>query len=180
MTPFSRMPAFDEDTGDLLVVIETPKGSRNKYGYEEELGAFKLNAVMPEGTSFPFDFGFVPSTVGEDGDPLDVLVLLDASVFPGCVLTARLVGVIEAEQRESDGKWVRNDRLVAAALKAHTNDHIHSLDDLRPGLIQEIEGFFEHYNRLRDKVFRPLGRNGPEQARKLVEQGMAAHTRKGR
>lgn len=91
------------------------------------------------------------------------------------MLTARLVGVIEAEQRESDGKWVRNDRLIAAALKAHTTIIIRGLDDLRPGLIQEIEGFFEHDNRLRDKGFRPLGRTAPERAHSLVEQGITAY-----
>src|SRR5215213_321261 len=106
----SELPTFDPKTGEVVVVAETPKGSRNKYSYDAGLGAFRLAAVLPEGTSFPFDFGFVPSTLGEDGDPLDVLVLLDTPVVAGCVLTARLIGVIEAEQRERGGERVRNDR----------------------------------------------------------------------
>ena len=101
------------DEGDLNVVIETPKGSRNKYNYDEKLGLFKLGGVLPSGASFPFDFGFVPSTVGGDGDPLDVLVLMDEPAFAGCLVSARLVGVIEAEQTERDGEvLVEDDRLL--------------------------------------------------------------------
>src|SRR5438874_10717279 len=75
----SHLPTFDPETGDLTVVIETPKGSLNKYDYDSNCGAFRFVAVLPAGMSFPFDFGFVPSSLADDGDPLDVLVLLDAS-----------------------------------------------------------------------------------------------------
>jgi inorganic pyrophosphatase len=73
-------------------VVETPKGSHNKLGFEPELGAFKLEGVLPESHSFPYDFGFVPSTKAADGDPLDMLLLLDAPTFSGCVVEARLIG----------------------------------------------------------------------------------------
>jgi inorganic pyrophosphatase len=175
----SRLPAFDPGTGEVTAVVETPKGSRNKYDYDEGHGVFRLAGVMPEGTAFPHDFGFIPSTLGEDGDPLDVLVLLDAPAAMGCVLGVRLVGVIEAEQRERDGEVVRNDRLLAVATHAHTHEHVHALADLRPRLLDEIEGFFAHYNRLRGKDFRPVGRGGPERARALLEQGVARY-REGR
>ena len=82
------------------VIIETPKGSRNKFKYDPDLRMFKLSKVLPEGMVFPYDFGFVPSTKGEDGDPVDVLVLADEPTFPGCLLECRLVGVLEAEQEE--------------------------------------------------------------------------------
>src|SRR5918912_4248095 len=95
------------DGGELNVIIETPKGSRNKFDYDEETGLFKIGGVLPAGASFPFDFGFVPSTVGGDGDPLDVLVLMDDPAFPGCLVAARLIGVIQAEQTEKDGKTER-------------------------------------------------------------------------
>ncbi|MBL6459387.1 inorganic diphosphatase [Belnapia sp. T6] len=156
-------------------MVETPKGSRNKYTYDEEHGIFRLGGVLPEGTSFPHDFGFIPSTLGEDGDPLDVLVLLDSPVPMGCVLGVRLVGVIEAQQRERDGAVMRNDRLLAVATHAHTHEHVHTLADLRPRLLEEIEGFFAHYNRLRGKEFRPVGRGGPDRARALLEQGIVRH-----
>lgn len=170
----SRLPVADPDTGDVTVVIETPKGSRNKYDFDEGCGAFRLAGVLPEGSVFPYDFGFFPSTLGEDGDPLDVLVLMDSPVPVGCVLTARLLGVIEARQRETSGEWTRNDRFVAVATHAHTHAHIGHLDQLRPGMLDEIEGFFAHYNRLKGKEFKPLGRSGPKQARTLLDKGAEA------
>ncbi|MBB2964510.1 inorganic diphosphatase [Methylobacterium sp. R2-1] len=143
--PLSRLPTFGED-GHVHVVVETPKGSPNKYAYADAFGAFLFKMVLPEATSFPYDFGMIPSTKGADGDPLDVLLLLDAPAFPGCLLEARLVGVIEAEQCERDGTWERNDRLVGVAVKARTHAHIHALDDLRPGMLDEVEAFFAHYS----------------------------------
>src|SRR5919199_1807176 len=108
-----HMSAFKDDE-ELNVIIETPKGSRNKFDYDEELGLFKLGGVLPAGASFPFDFGFLPATRGGDGDPLDVLVLMDEPAFAGCLVTVRLLGVIEAEQTEGDAT-TRNDRLIAVA-----------------------------------------------------------------
>src|SRR5215208_2924264 len=99
VTNLLNLEAFHDDD-ELNVVIETPKGSRNKYNYDEKLGLFRLGGVLTSGASFPFDFGFVPSTVGGDGDPLDVLVLMDEPAFAGCLVRTRLVGVIEAEQIE--------------------------------------------------------------------------------
>src|SRR5690349_9995417 len=98
----------------LHIVVETPKASRNKYAYDFRLGMLRLKKVLPVGLVFPFDFGAVPGTEGDDGDPLDVLVLMEEPVPPGCLVEAELVGVIEAEQSE-DGKTERNDRLVAIA-----------------------------------------------------------------
>ena len=88
------------DGGDVHVIVETPKGCANKLKYEPTFSAFTLAKVLPAGMVFPYDFGFVPGTVGDDGDPLDVLLLIDAPVFPGCVVDARLIGVVEAEQRK--------------------------------------------------------------------------------
>src|SRR6195952_3105533 len=110
MQSLARLPAFaDEKT--VNVVIETDKGSRNKYAFDPTMGVFVLKGVLPEGTSFPYDFGFIPSTKGGDGDPLDILVIMDAPAFTGCVITVKVVGAIEAEQTERDGVRVRNDRL---------------------------------------------------------------------
>src|SRR3954468_15152110 len=98
MLPLDQLAAFERD--ELIVIVETPKGSQNKYEYEPRSGSFILAGVLPAGAVFPFDFGFVPSTLGEDGDPLDVLLLMDAAAFSGCIVYARLIGVIEAEQTE--------------------------------------------------------------------------------
>src|SRR5436309_14730303 len=114
----SRLSAFDKEQ-NVQVVIETPKGSRNKYAWDAKLRLFQLKKVLPEGMAFPHDFGFIPSTEGEDGDPIDVLVLMDQPVFTGCLVKARLIGVIEGKQTER-GKSARNDRLLAVADCSHT------------------------------------------------------------
>lgn len=170
----SETATFDRETGDLRVVIETPKGSRNKYDYDPAYDCFELATVLPEGMSFPYDFGFVPSTLGDDGDPLDVLLLADAPGIPGCVMHARLIGAIEAEQKKKKKKWVRNDRLIAVATHAQNHDHARSLSNLRPHLVKEIEGFFVEYNALRDRKFKPIDVCGPKKAMALVERGMTA------
>lgn len=171
MSNLLKLPAFAAD-GEVHVVIETPKGSRNKYAYDEELGALQLKGVLPEGMSFPYDYGYVPSTRGEDSDPLDVLVLMDAPAFPGCVMTARIIGAIEAEQTERDGHRERNDRLIGVATHAHTHAHVTALSDLRLQMLDEIEAFFEHYNRLAGKAFCPVRRSDAKEALDLIESGM--------
>jgi inorganic pyrophosphatase len=170
------LDAFD-DEGDLNVVIETPKGSRNKYTYDKETGLFKLGGVLPSGASFPFDFGFVPSTLGGDGDPLDVLVLMDEPAFPGCLVHVRLVGVVEAEQTERGGETERNDRLIGVATESRLQRHVRALGSLSPDLLEEIEHFFISYNQVKGKEFKPLGRFGPQKALKLVEEGVKLYRR---
>ena len=165
----SDLPEQDRETGDILAIVETPKGSRNKYDYDPELMTFRLAGVLPAGSVFPFDFGFIPSTKADDGDPIDVMILMDESVPAGCAVSIRLLGAIEAEQREKDGKWERNDRLIAVATHAHIHKEAESLKELPSNLIPEVEAFFEQYNRLHGKDFRVVGRCGPKQARKLIE-----------
>jgi inorganic pyrophosphatase len=172
--PLSRLPIMDASTGDVNAVIETPKGSPNKYDYDEGCAGFRLAEVMPEGTTFLYDFGFVPSTLAEDGDPLDVLLFLDTPVVVGCVLTVRLIGVIEAKQRKKGDSWIRNDRILAVATHAHTHQHVQTLDDLRPGLVDEIEDFFRRYNEMKGTEFKPIDRGGPKKARKLLDKAAAA------
>src|SRR5262245_14937852 len=110
-----RLASFDRSGGALNVIIETPRGSRNKYAYDEESGLFRLIKLLPAGMAFPFDFGFVPSTQGGDGDPLDALVLSEETLFPGCLVRTRILGAIKAEQRKGK-KIERNDRLIAVPL----------------------------------------------------------------
>jgi inorganic pyrophosphatase len=168
---FDKLSPFDEETGDLNVVIETPKNSRNKYAYDEELGLFVMKGVLAAGHSFPFDFGFIPRTRGGDGDPLDVLVLMDEPAFPGCLVRARLLGVIEAEQTELDGRTMRNDRLIAVAAQSKTHSHVKSINDLNETLVEQIEHFFISYNEAKGKRFVVLGRFAARKAKGLVEEG---------
>jgi inorganic pyrophosphatase len=121
---------------------------------------------------FPYDFGFIPSTIGDDGDPVDILVLMDAPVVPGCVIQARPIGAIEAKQKAKGEDWIRNDRLIAVAVHSQTHDNAKSLNDLRPHLVEEIKEFFVNYNQLRGRKFKPLDEAGPHAAGKLIEAGM--------
>jgi len=174
----SQLDPFDPETGDLNAIIDTPKGSRNKYKYDEQRNIFKLKGIMPAGSIFPFDFGYVPSTLGEDGDPLDVLVLMDEPAFVGCIVPARLIGVIEAEQTEETGETSRNDRLIAIAANSHNHKELKSLEQISDNLIDEIEYYFVSYNQIRGKQFKPIGRYGPERANELVEDGIRLYRRK--
>ncbi len=172
MNIYQKISPFDKETDDLNVIIETPKDCRNKYALDEELGIFVLKGVLTAGHSFPYDFGFIPQTLGGDDDPLDVLVLMDEPAFVGCLVPCRLVGVIEAEQTERDGKVERNDRLIAVAVDSHTYTDIKSINDLADKLIEEIEHFFISYNEMKGKKFKPLGRFASRKATNLVEEGI--------
>jgi inorganic pyrophosphatase len=168
----TSLSAYASGEDELHVIIETPKGSRNKFNYDEKHGLFKLGGVLPAGAVFPFDFGFIPSTLGGDGDPIDVLLLMDEPAFPGCLVPSRLVAVIEAEQTERDGETTRNDRLIAVAADSHTHRSVRTLADISPVLLDEIEHFFISYNQIKGKTFKPLGRFGPIKAARLIEAGM--------
>ncbi len=165
----SSIPAFNGDT--LQVVIETPAGSRNKYAYDHSRRVLVLRKALPAGMVFPYDFGFVPSTLAEDGDPIDVLVLMDDPAFAGCVLDARLIGVIQGEDRNDGEEPQRNDRLLAVAAASHTQADVHAASDLPRGLLDQLQDFFANYPRvLSDKTYKLLGIEGPEHARTLVEE----------
>jgi inorganic pyrophosphatase len=161
--------------GVLPVFVETPKGSRNKFKYLPSLGLFSVSSVLPAGSSFPYDFGFVPYTKAPDGDPIDVLLLMDEPAFTGCLVAARLVGVIEAEQRKKKERArERNDRLVAVASESRTHERLRTLGDLDARLLEEIEHFFVSYTAMAGKEFRILARRGPAQAARLVAQARRA------
>jgi inorganic pyrophosphatase len=166
-----HLSACEPDSGLVRVVVDTPKGSRNKYKYDEQLGLYRLSKVLPLGIAFPYDFGFIPSTQAEDGDPLDVLVLGEEALFPGCLVTVRLVGVLQAEQTEH-GKTFRNDRLMGAIETPVNRPAIQTLEDLRPEHLDEIEYFFMAYNHLEGRHFKPIGRHGPAIAKQLLVDGI--------
>ena len=162
-----KFRSFDSE-GDLTVIIETPKGSRNKYAYDEKHHIFQLTKVLPEGMVFPHDFGFVPSTTAEDGDPVDVLVLMDQPAFTGCAVLSRLIGIIEGEQQE-DGHKIRNDRLLAVACASHTHSSLRNIKDLDKTFLQEVEKFFEAYHAEGGARYKTLGYRGPKRALAVVK-----------
>ena len=173
----SLLAPFNEKDGILQVVIETPKGSRNKYAFDQEQKVFALKKVLPAGMAFPYDFGFVPSTVAEDGDPVDVLILMDEPAFVGCLMECRMVGIIEGEQGKKK-KQLRNDRIVAIAEQNYSFADIRHVNDLGKKFVEELEQFFVNYHSLDKDKYRILGAKGPSTAKQKVRSGMRAFSRK--
>lgn len=168
-----RLDAFDEKTKNWNVIVETPKGSRIKYSYDAESGLFALKRALPEGMMFPFNFGFIPGTLGEDGDPLDILILNEEPLLSGCLLKVRLIGVIKAKQTE-DEKAVRNDRLLGLAIRKETPTEMDSVK-LDKRCLAHIEHFFISYNQLDGKKFKVLGQGSADKAEKIVRAGVKQH-----
>jgi len=154
---------------EIGVIIETPRGSRNKLKYDPSKRMYKLSKVMPEGMVFPYDFGFVPGTKAEDGDPLDVLVLTDEPLFPGCLVDCVVIGVIELQQKEK-GEVKRNDRLIAVFEGSLLYSEIKDLAHLNRTVLKQIEAFFVNYQKVRDIKVTILGSGGPDRARAILRR----------
>jgi len=170
----SRLKSTDSDDSEMLrVVIETPKGSRNKFAFNPDDHIFELKKVLPSGMTFPYDFGFVPSTKAEDGDPVDVLVLMDEPAFPGIAVRARLIGIIEGEQTDGKKK-IRNDRLIAVAEMNHEYAYLKKLDDLPKKFLRELEEFFVNYHRLQGKEYKLLGCKKVDAAMRMIKKAQRA------
>jgi inorganic pyrophosphatase len=165
---------LDDKNCVCRAIIETPKGCRNKFDYDPDSGLFMLGGLLPEGMMFPFDFGFIPSTLGEDGDPLDIMVLMDAPAHVGCLIDVRIIGVIIAEQVE-DGKSETNDRLLGVTVHSYDHENLKSIDEVSRTLLNQVEEFFVSYNRQRGKKFRITGTGGPKKALKFLKNGIRAH-----
>jgi inorganic pyrophosphatase len=165
--PMSLKPI--EEDKSLQVIVETPRGCRNKFAFDPEQKIFALKKVLPAGMSFPYDFGFLPGTKADDGDAIDVLLLMDEPAFTGCLVKARLIGVIEGEQVDGD-ETIRNDRLVAVAAMSHEYGHLKKLNDLPKKLLKELEQFFVSYHHLEGKEYRLLGCKGKAAALTLIKK----------
>jgi inorganic pyrophosphatase len=175
--PTRLAPHDPKDENSVQVIIETPKGSRNKYAFDPQQKVFQLKKVLPAGMAFPYDFGFVPSTVAEDGDPVDVLVLMDEPAFPGCLLQCRAIGIIEGDQGKRKERE-RNDRVVAVEDANHSYAHVKHVKDLGKKFVKELEEFFVNYHKLSGKEYRILDVRGPGQAKRRIKDGMQAAKRK--
>lgn len=173
----TRLLPLNKDGHTIQVIIETPKGSRNKYAFDPDLKIFELTKVLPAGMSFPYDFGFVPSTKAEDGDPLDVLVLMDEPAFTGCLLQCRPVGVIEGQQGKKKDKE-RNDRVVAIEQQNHSFAYVKHVDDLGKKFVRELEEFFVNYHELTGKKYKILDVKGPGEAWRRIQEKMNGRAKK--
>ena len=170
MTDFARDFEPIDAEGRLRVVVDTPKGNRNKYKWDEELGLFRLTKVLPPGFAFPWNYGFLPRTRSEDGDPLDAIVLMEEPVFCGCVVLARPRAIL---RMESDGD--RNDRIVASP-DGEYEDRVYTAGS--PGRIfEEIGVFFEGYHRLRGETTRTIDRGDAKEAMAEIRDAMKRYAR---
>ncbi len=167
----SQLSPFDADSDAVNAIVETPRGCRTKYKYDEKTGLFQFDKPLPPGFTFPFEFGFLPSTQGEDGDPLDISVLSDEPTFVGCLILGRLLRILEAEQTEK-GKTVRNDRIIAVPIAAKTHEIASSHANLDDKLAQSVEDFFIAYNEVQGKKFKVLGLKGPEDAARMIRESL--------
>jgi inorganic pyrophosphatase len=151
------------------VIIESPKGQGHKYDFEPETRFFKLKKVLPAGLVFPFDFGFIPNTKGEDGDPLDVVVISEIPTFPGCSMDCRIIGSIKANQTEEDGETIRNDRFLAVPEVSQMFKEVNDVEHLPEGIVSQIESFFQNYNEQAGKKFEPLETLKSQEAFDLIK-----------
>lgn len=178
MPKFIELPPFSDD-GDLYVVIETPRGSRAKFSYDPKLKAFTLSKPLLIGLTYPHDWGFVPGTKADDGDPIDTMVMHDAVTFPGTVITCRAIGILQIEQT-SKGKAERNDRLFAVPRRSHAEQGLHDVQDLSKPIQQELEKFFIATDELEDKTLKIIGWKGPDAAMQAIKNAAKSYSKEHR
>jgi inorganic pyrophosphatase len=177
MPNFSKMQPFTDD-GDVRVVGETPRGSRAKFAYDPKLESFTLSKSLLTGLTYPHDWGFVPSTKADDGDPLDIMVIHDAATFPGIVLTCRVIGILQIEQK-SKGQTERNDRLFAVPRRSHSEQGLRDVRELSKPIQQELEKFFIATDELEDKKLKIVGWKGPKIAVKAIKDSAKTYSKDG-
>jgi inorganic pyrophosphatase len=152
------------------VIIETPKGSAQKYDYDPNSHFFELKKILPSGMVFPYDFGFIPHTKGEDGDPLDVIVISEFNSFPGIMIKCRIIGGIMAEQsaHKNKKKLIRNDRFLAVPKCSNIFEDVKNMDDLPKKIMNQLGQFFVEYNKLEGKKFKAIKQMDSREALKLI------------
>ncbi|MBV9999007.1 MAG: inorganic diphosphatase [Verrucomicrobia bacterium] len=173
------LPSYSED-GSVHAVVEAPKGCLLKLKYDSKLGTFTVSRALPLGLSYPFDWGFIPSTKGPDGDPVDALILHAGSTYPGVVLACRLIGVVEMDEDNEQGRRERNDRLI---VKPRWPDHLGEFkeaSELPARLREEVEQFFLSTTFFSAKNAKVLGWRGPKEASAMVETGHRTYLQSGR
>ena len=171
--PVLLKPVDKADDSILQVIVETPKGSRNKFAFDEKQKIFSVKKVLPAGMTFPYDFGFLPRTLAPDGDPIDVLLFMDEPAFPGIAVRARLIGIIEGEQNDGK-KTIRNDRLLAVAEMNHEYAYLKKLADLPKQFLHELEEFFVNYHKMEGKRYKLLGCKDTDVAKRMIQKARRA------
>jgi inorganic pyrophosphatase len=152
----------------VTAMIECPKGYNQKFDFDPKETRFKLSKILPAGLVFPFDFGMIPGTKGEDGDPLDIIVVSESGTFPGCLVDCRIIGALKAEQTERDGNTMRNDRFIGIPDVSQLFADIQTLEQLPDTIVNQLEAFFKNYNEQAGKHFRVTERLSAKQAGQLL------------
>jgi inorganic pyrophosphatase len=161
---------YDIDPGPdspeiVRTIIEIPKNSSNKYEYDGTLGVFRLDRALYSPMHYPGDYGFIPGTLAEDGDPLDILVLVNEPSFTGCMMETRPVGILHmVDQTEND------EKILAVPNRNPRFESIHTIDQVFPHTRKEIEYFFSIYKELQGVKTEIKGWGDPREARKTIQE----------
>lgn len=164
----SRIPPQPKP-GLINVLIEIPAGSKNKYEFDKDLNAFALDRVLYASVQYPYDYGFIPNTLADDGDPLDGMVIMDQPTFPGCVITARPIGMLEMIDSGD-----RDEKLLCVPDKDPRYASVNTLSDIASHRLDEIAEFFRTYKNLEKKVTEILGWKDADQVQALIQSCIAA------
>jgi len=156
----------------MFTVVETPRGSAAKLGFDPDLQVFTLSKSLILVLTYPYDWGFIPSTKGEDGDPVDVLILHDTATAPGLVLKCSIIGVLEVVQTEAGKHPIRNDRIIAVPRHSHRERNERDASDLPKQVRSEIEKFFVATDELESKELKFLGWKGPKTGQALIDKAV--------
>ena len=169
---------YDLDPGSdcpeiVRMIVEIPKNSANKYEYDGELGVFRLDRALYSPMHYPGDYGFIPGTLAEDGDPMDVLALVEEPSFAGCMVAVRPLGLLDMiDQNEPDQK------ILAVPNRNPVFDQWHSIHDVFPHLLRELEHFFTIYKELEGKRTEMRGWKGPAETRAAIRTGRERYLKK--
>lgn len=165
----SRIPAQPKP-GLINVLVEICGGSRNKYEFDKEMNAFILDRVLYSSVNYPFDYGFIPNTLADDGDPLDGLVIMDEPTFPGCVIASRPIGMLEMIDSGD-----RDEKILCVPADDPRYSGVNSLKDVAPHRLDEIAEFFRTYKNLQKKATEILGWQDVDKVQPLVDQCIKAY-----
>jgi len=170
--PLETLPhELDGSKITCQAIVEAPAGSRVKVYYDPDSHRFRIGKFLPLGMVFPLDFAFIPSTLAGDGDPFDLLILPEASLPVGSIVTVRILGILEAEQFKPNKKPRRNDRVIARLVESRLFAKIQHIDQLGSTFVEELSTFFSTYKRLRGQTYNVVGVGGPERAVELILEG---------
>ena len=162
---YSKISLGDRAPQVINAIVEIPKGSHNKYEYDEEMDEIRLDRVLHSPLYYPADYGFIPHTRSDDGDHMDILVFVSGAVFPGCIVSVRPIGVLDMED-ESGRDW----KIIAVAEKDPRQHRYENIEDIDDSYKNEIRHFFEQYKMLENKWVKVNGYLGKEDAYRLINE----------